>query len=207
METPIRVLVVDDHVAVREGITAIVNAQEDMVLVGEAVNGKDAIAAYANLRPDVTLMDLQMPVMGGIEAITQIRAEARHARIIVLTVYDGDVQAVRALEAGASAYLLKSSLRTELLETIRAVHSGNMHIPPTIAQQIAYHLAVEALSEREIAILKLVANGNSNKVIGWKLSITEETVKSHMKSILSKLDVNDRTHAVTVALRRGIFEL
>jgi len=207
METRIRVMVVDDHVAIREGISAIVGAQQDMMIVGEAANGQDAISAHARLRPDVTLMDLQMPVMGGVAAITSIRKEFRHARFIVLTVYDGDVQAMRALEAGASAYLLKSSLRTELLEAIRTVHSGGRHISPAVAQEIAFHMAVEPLSEREVEILRLAADGGSNKAIAWKLSITEETVKSHMKSIFAKLDVKDRTHAVTAALRRGIFLL
>lgn len=207
METPIRVMVVDDHVAVREGISAIVGAQQDMLLVGEALDGQEAVAAYARLRPDVTLIDLQMPVMGGIAAITAIRKNSPKARFIILTAYNGDVQAAHALEAGASAYLLKSSLRTELLETIRAVHSGGRRISPTVAQEIALHAAVDPLSAREVDILRLAANGSSNKAIAWTLSIAEETVKSHMKSIFAKLDVKDRTHAVTAALRRGIFHL
>ncbi len=204
---PIRILIVDDHPALRDGIAAIVATQRDMLLVGEAANGREAVAAFANLRPDVTLMDLQMPMMNGLEAIAAIREQMRNARIIVLTIYDGDVQAARALKAGASAYLLKSSLRTELLDTIRSVHTGRRHVPAEIAQEIALHAADDPLSEREVAILRLVASGNANKAIAWSLSISEDTVKAHMKSIFAKLNVNDRTHAVTEALRRGIFEL
>jgi DNA-binding NarL/FixJ family response regulator len=204
---PIRIMTVDDHPALRDGIAAIVELQQDMLLVGEASNGAEAIAAFANLRPDVVLMDLQMPVMGGVDAIAAIRKESRNARIIVLTTYDGDVQAARALKAGAAAYLLKSSLRKELLDTIRSVHAGRRHIPPQIAQEIALHAADEPLSEREIGILQLVAAGNANKQIAWHLSISEDTVKAHMKSIFGKLDVNDRTHAVTAALKRGVIEL
>ncbi|MBC9034441.1 response regulator transcription factor [Sphingomonas sp. JC676] len=204
---PIRIMTVDDHPALRDGIAAIVELQPDMLLVGEVSNGAEAIAAFANLRPDVVLMDLQMPVMGGIDAIAAIRKESRNARIIVLTTYDGDVQAARALKAGAAAYLLKSSLRKELLDTIRSVHAGRRYIPPEIAQEIALHAADEPLSEREIGILQLVAAGNANKEIAWRLSISEDTVKAHMKSIFGKLDVNDRTHAVTAALKRGVIEL
>ncbi|MEI4509215.1 response regulator transcription factor [Sphingopyxis sp. CCNWLW253] len=197
----------DDHPALRDGIAAIVEFQPDMIVVGEASNGQEAVAAFANLRPDVTIMDLQMPGMGGIEAITAIRREWRNARVIVLTTYDGDVQAAQALKAGASAYLLKTSVRKELLDTIRAVHAGRRHIPPEIAQEIAYHAADDPLSEREISILTLVAAGAANKDVAWKLSISEETVKAHMKSIFAKLDVRDRTHAVTAALKRGIMTL
>jgi DNA-binding NarL/FixJ family response regulator len=204
---PIRVMTVDDHPALRDGIAAIVELQPDMVMVGEAANGEEAVAAFANLRPDVTLMDLQMPGMGGVEAIAAIRTEARNARIIVLTTYDGDVQAAQALKAGAAAYLLKSALRKELLDTIRAVHAGRRHIPPEIAQEIALHAADDPLSEREITILRHVAAGEANKAIAWALSISEDTVKAHMKSIFSKLDVGDRTQAVTAALRRGIIAL
>lgn len=204
---PIRIMTIDDHPALRDGIAAIVEMEADMVMAGEASNGAEAIAAFHNLRPDITLMDLQMPRMGGLEAITAIRAEAPNAKIIVLTTYQGDVQAARALKAGASAFLLKSSLRTELLDTIRAVHAGRRHIPPQIAQEIALHAGDEPLSERELDILRLVATGNANKEIAWKLSISEDTVKAHMKSIFAKLDVNDRTHAVTAALRRGVIEL
>lgn len=204
---PIRIMTVDDHPALRDGIAAMVELQSDMVMVGEASDGAMAVAAYANLRPDVTLMDLQMPGMGGIEAIAAIRREARGARIIVLTTYEGDVQAAQALRAGASAYLLKSSLRMELLDTIRAVHAGRRHVPAGIAQEIALHAADDPLSEREIRVLELVATGSANKEIAWRLSISEDTVKAHMKSIFAKLDVGDRTQAVTTALRRGIMML
>jgi len=204
---PIRVLVVDDHPLLRDGIAAIIEPLTDMVLVGEAENGADAIEKFNNLRPDVTLMDLQMPTMGGLEAIIQIRKALPGARIIVLTTYDGDVQAVRALKAGAAGYLLKSSLRRELLDTIRLVHAGHRHIPAGIAQEIALHAADDPLSEREISVLLLVAQGKPNKEIAWELSIAEDTVKAHMKSIFSKLDVSDRTLAVTAAIRRGIIEL
>jgi len=203
----IRIMTVDDHPALRDGIAAIVELQGDMVMVGEASNGAEAIPAFANLRPDVTLMDLQMPGMGGIEAIAAIRKEFRNARIIVLTTYDGDVQAAQALKAGASAYLLKSALRRELLDAIRAVHAGHRHVPPEIAQEIALHAADDPLSIREIDILRLVAKGKANKVVAWELAISEDTVKAHIKSIFAKLDVGDRTQAVTVALRRGIITL
>ncbi len=203
----IRIMTVDDHPALRDGIAAIVEMEWDMVMVGEASNGAEAIAAFHDLKPDVTLMDLQMPRMGGLEAIAAIREKVRDARIIVLTTYDGDVQAARALKAGAAAYLLKSSLRTELLDTIRAVHAGRRHIPPQIAQEIALHAADEPLSARELDILRLVADGKANKEIAWNLSISEDTVKAHMKSIFAKLEVNDRTHAVTAAFRRGMIEL
>jgi len=206
-ERPIRVLTVDDHPALRDGIAAIIGIERDMVLVGEASNGAEAVAAFHNLRPDVTLMDLQMPKMGGLEAIIAIRSQAPNARVIVLTTYHGDVQAARALKAGASAFLLKSSLRTELLDTIRAVHAGRRHVPAEIAQQIALHVADEPLSGREMDILRLVAAGNANKEIAWKLSVSEDTVKAHMKSIFAKLDVDDRTHAVTAAVRRGVIDL
>ena len=204
---PIRVLIVDDHPALRDGIAAIVAIEPDMVMLGEASNGEEAVAAFRTLRPDVTLMDLQMPRMGGLEAISAIREETPDARIVVLTTYQGDVQAARALKAGASAFLLKSSLRTELLDTIRAVHAGRRHVPAAIAQQIALHAADESLSEREMAILRLVAAGKANKEIAWKLSVSEDTVKAHMKSIFAKLDVDDRTHAVTAAVRRGVIDL
>ena len=204
---PIRVLAVDDHPVLREGIAAILEAQPDITLVGTAENGIQAIEQYHALRPDIVLMDLQMPQMGGIEAIEAIHRDVPKAHIIVLTTYDGDVQAVRALKAGAAAYLLKSSLRRELLDTIRSVHSGRRHVPPDIAQQIALHAADEPLSKRELSILALVADGKANKQIAWELSISEETVKAHMKSIFAKLDVADRTHAVTAAIRRGIIEL
>ena len=204
---PIRVLAVDDHPVLREGLAAILEAQSDITLVGTAENGVQAIEQYHALRPDIVLMDLQMPQMGGIEAIEAIHRDSPKAHIIVLTTYDGDVQAVRALKAGAAAYLLKSSLRRELLDTIRAVHTGRRYVPPDVAQQIALHAADEPLSKRELSILMLVADGKANKEIAWALSISEETVKAHMKSIFAKLDVADRTHAVTAAIRRGIITL
>lgn len=204
---PIRILIVDDHVMLRQGIAAIVENEFDIEVVGEAVNGAEAVEAFRRLRPDVTLMDLQMPVMPGIEAIARIRSEVPNARIIVLTTYEGDVQAVRALKAGAWAYLLKSSLIDELLNTIRAVHAGRRYIPAEIAQEIAIHSAEEQLSDREIAILEQVAAGKANKLVAWELSVSEETVKAHMRTIFQKLGVNDRTQAVTTALRRGIINL
>lgn len=204
---PIRVLAVDDHAVFRDGIAAILAPEPDMVLVGGATNGVEAVDAFQNLRPDVTLMDLQMPVRSGMQAIAEIRAQAPAARIVVLTTYDGDVQAVRALKAGACGYLLKSSLRKELLETIRIVHAGGRYVPPALAQQIAIHAAEDPLSPREVEILEKVAAGKPNKVIAWELSLSEETVKAHLRGVYSKLDVSDRTQAVTVALRRGIIAL
>jgi DNA-binding NarL/FixJ family response regulator len=206
-DRPIRILAVDDHAVLRDGIAALVAPEPDMIMAGEAANGAEAIEAFRRLRPDVTLMDLQMPVMDGIEAINAIRAEVPEARIVVLTTYEGDAQAVRALKAGAWAYLLKSSLRKELLDTIRLVHSGRRYVPAEIAQDIAIHAAQEPLSAREISILELVAEGKANKLIAWELSLSEDTVKAHLRNIFSKLDVNDRTQAVTLALRRGIISL
>lgn len=203
----IRILTVDDHVLLREGIGAILEGQTDMVLVGEAGDGREAIDMFRHLRPDVTLMDLRMPDMNGIEAITAIRREFPHARIIVLTTYTGDAQASAALRAGASGYLLKSLVSKELLETIRAVHAGKRRVPGAIASEIAEHVADDALSEREIDVLHRVAAGKSNKVIASELDISEGTVKTHMKSILPKLDATDRTHAVMIALKRGILAL
>lgn len=203
----ISVLVVDDHPMLREGVAAVLQLQEDMRLVGEAQSGAEGVARFRELRPDVTLMDLQMPGMNGVQAIEAIRSEAPNAKIVVLTTYEGDAQALRALRAGAAGYLLKSSLRKELIETIRDVHAGRKHVSAAMAAQIAVHAVDERLSEREIAILRLVADGNQNKQIAWKLSISEETVKAHLKSIFGKLEVSDRTHAVTVAVRRGIIDL
>jgi len=206
-EPRIRVLMVDDHPLMREGVAAVLEGQEDMIVAGEASNGSEALESYRTLKPDVTLMDLQMPGMNGVQAIEAIRSEAPNAKIVVLTTYDGDVQALRAMRAGAAGYLLKSSLRKELIETIRDVHAGRKHVSAAMAERIALHVVDERLSEREIAILRLVADGNQNKQIAWKLSISEETVKAHLKSIFGKLDVSDRTHAVTVAMRRGIIDL
>lgn len=203
----IRVLTVDDHLLLREGIAAVLQAQSDMVLVGEASNGREAIDRFRQLRPDVTLMDLRMPDMNGIDAITAICREFRNARIIVLSTYAGDVQAAAALRAGASGYLLKNLVRTELLDTIRAIHAGKRRVPPEIATEIAEHVADDSLTERETQILKGVAAGKSNKRIAAELEISEGTVKTHMKSILPKLDASDRTHAVTIALKRGILDL
>ena len=203
----IRILTVDDHPVLREGIAAVLAGEPDIELVGEAANGQEAIALFRQHRPDVTLMDLQMPVMSGTDAIAAIRREFADARIVVLTTYNGDVQALRALAAGASGYLLKSMLRKELAETIRAVHGGKKCIPPEVALELAEHRLDDALTSREIEVLQQVAAGNSNKIVGHNLAISEETVKVHMKSILSKLSANDRTHAVTIALKRGIIEI
>jgi two-component system NarL family response regulator len=203
----IRVMVVDDHPLMREGIAAVIGGQNDMVLVGEASDGREAVEAWQRLRPDVVLMDLRMPGMDGIEAIAAIRAQAPQARIIVLTTYRGDVQVVRALSAGASGYLLKSLLRRELLDTIRDVHGGARRVPPEIAAGIAEHLSDESLSARELDVLQSVAAGNANKLVAGELGISEETVKAHMKNILAKLGARDRTHAVTIAIKRGIIEL
>ena len=203
----IRVLTVDGHQLLREGIAAVLKGQPDMVLIGQASNGREAIESFRQHRPDVTLMDLRMPDMSGIEAITAIRAEFPNARIIVLTTYAGDVQAAGALKAGASGYLLKNLVRKELLETIRVVHAGKRRVPPEIATEIAEHVADDALTEREIEVLRRVAAGKSNKVIAAELDISEGTVKTHMKSILPKLDASDRTHAVMIAIKRGIFDV
>lgn len=203
----IRILCVDDHPVLREGIAAILASEPDMVLVAEASNGHEAIEQFRTHRPDITLMDLQMPVMSGGEAILVIRREFPEARIIVLTTYSGDVQADRALKAGAHGYLLKNMLRKELVETIRTVHGGRKRIPPAIAVEMAEHHADDALTEREIDVLRLVASGNANKIIADNLKISEETVKAHMRKILSKLGANDRTHAVAIGLKRGIIEI
>jgi len=204
---PIRILIVDDHAILREGISALVATQPDMTIVAEASNGAEAIELFRKLRPDVTLMDIQMPEIDGIEALIAIRAEFPEARVIVLTTYKGDVQAQRALKAGAQAYLLKGLLRHELLTTIRDVHGGRKRIGQEVAAQLADHLGEELLTAREIDVLRLIGDGNSNKLIASHLSLSEDTVKGHVKNILSKLGANDRTHAVTIALKRGIIQL
>lgn len=203
----IRVLSVDDHSLLREGIAKLIGNQSDMELVAEASNGREAIKMFRQHRPDVTLMDLQMPEMGGIDAISAIRAEFPEARIVVLTTYAGDVQVVRALKAGAQAYLLKGPLRKELIETIRAVHAGQKRMSQEVASEIAQHAMEEYLTAREIDVLRLIAGGNANKEIAARLSISEETVKGYVKNILTKLRANDRTHAVTIGLKRGIIDL
>jgi DNA-binding NarL/FixJ family response regulator len=205
--TRIKILVVDDHPLLREGIAAVLEGQSDLQLVGEAANGREALESFRVCRPDVVLMDLQMPEMGGIEAITTIRNEFPEARVVVLTTYKGDMQAIRAFKAGACGYLLKSMLRKELLDTIRSVHAGKKRIPPEIASEIAEHHADDVLTQREIEVLQQVAAGAANKIVAGQLGISEETVKAHMRNILAKLSANDRTHAVMIALKRGIIEL
>jgi len=204
---PIRILVADDHPLLRDGVAGLVADQPDMELVAEASTGLEAIEQFRKYRPDVTLLDLQMPEMGGLDAIKTIRDEFPEARIIVLTTYQGDAQVLGALRSGAQAYLLKSTLRRELLDTIRAVHRGQKRIPPDLATQLAEHAADDKLTFREVQVLRLIAAGKANKLIASDLAITEETVKGHVKNILSKLSASDRTHAVTIALKRGIIEL
>jgi DNA-binding NarL/FixJ family response regulator len=206
-ENLIRILTVDDHPILREGIAAILATQADMILVAEAGDGREAIEQFRIHRPDITLMDLQMPRMSGGEAILAIRKEFSDARIIVLTTFSGDVQADRALRAGACGYLLKNMLRKELVDTIRAVHNGRKRIPPEIAIELAEHHSDDDLTGREVEVLRQVASGSANKIIADKLEISEETVKAHMKKILSKLGANDRTHAVAIALKRGIIDI
>jgi DNA-binding NarL/FixJ family response regulator len=203
----IRILTVDDHPLLRKGIAALVNAEPDMKLVGEASNGQEAIESFRLHRPDVTLMDIQMPSFNGIEATSAIQSEFPDARIIVLTTYTGDAQVLRALKAGAQAYILKGHVHRELLETIRAVHAGQKRIPPDVAAQLAEHATDDELTSREIDVLRLIAAGNSNKLVADQLSIGEATVKSHVTNILSKLGANDRAHAVTIGLKRGIIDL
>ena len=203
----IRVLVVDDHSLVREGIRRLIELESDMAVIAEASNGREAIQHFREHRPDVTLMDLQMPEMNGFDAMLAIRGECPDAKIIVLTTYKGDTQILRALKAGAQGYLLKTTFHKELLQTIRAVHSGKKALSPEASYEIAEHATDDALTPAEVAVLRLIAAGNANKQIADQLSITEETVKSRVKSILSKLGANDRTDAATIGLKRGIIEL
>jgi DNA-binding NarL/FixJ family response regulator len=204
---PTRILIVDDHPLLREGIAALVAVESDMTLVAECSNGREAIQAFRTHRPDVTLMDLQMPEMSGVDAISAIRGEFPDARIIVLTTYSGDVQVLRALQAGARGYLLKNLVHKELLDTIRAVHAGKKMLSPQASCELAEHAIDDALTKAEIDVLRLIAAGNANKQIAVQLSISEETVKGRVRNILSKLGANDRTHAAMIGLKRGIIEL
>jgi DNA-binding NarL/FixJ family response regulator len=206
-QTKIRILAVDDHAIVREGIAVRIGIQQDMVLVAEASNGREAIQQFRMHRPDITLMDLQMPEMNGLDALIAIRHEFPEAKIIMLTTYGGDVLILRALKAGARGFLLKNFLHKEMLETIRAVHAGKKILSPEASRELAEHATDDALTPAEIAVLRLIAGGNSNRQIADQLTITEETVKGRVKSILSKLDANDRTHAVVIGLQRGIIQL
>ena len=203
----IRILAADDHALLRQGIASLIDIEPDMELVAQAATGREAIEQFRRHQPDITLMDLQMPDMSGMEAIIAIRGEFPNARIIVFTTYVGDVQVMRALKAGARAYLLKGNVHTDLLQTIREVHAGRKRIPPEVAAELAMHTTEDHLTERELEILKLIAKGNANKEIAAQLAIREDTVKSHVGNILEKLDANDRTHAVTIGLKRGIIEL
>lgn len=203
----IKVLIVDDHPLLREGISAVIDGEADMEVVGQAGNGIEAIDQFRTHCPDVTLMDLVMPGMDGVEAVTAIRAEWPQARIVMLTTYSGDAKAMRALTAGASGYLLKSLIRTDLLDAIRSVHAGHRRIPREVAAELAEHLGQGRLTERELEVLRQVAAGQSNRRVAAELCISEETVKAHMKNILGKLNANDRTHAVTIALKRGIIDV
>ena len=202
----IRILIVDDHPLFREGIAAILEGQPDLSLVGEATDGRDAIQQFRAHRPDVILMDLQMPEMNGLDATIAIRGEDPGARIIILSTYMGDVQVMRALRAGARAYLLKNLLHKELLDTIRAVYAGKKTISPEISYELAHHATDEALTPPEIEVLRLIAGGNANKEIAAQLALTEETVKGRVRSILSKLGANDRTHAAMIGVKRGIID-
>ena len=205
--SPIRILIADDHPVVREGLVALITRRADMIVVAEASNGRELVAEFLHHRPDVTLVDLRMPEMDGVDAIAAIRERAPSARVIVLTTYDDDEDIQRSLRAGAKAYMLKDTPREELMECIRAVHEGRTLIPPAIAAKLAETLGAPPLTPREIEVLGLVANGKSNKEIARTLFITEGTVKSHLNAMLRKLDAADRTQAVTIALKRGLLRL
>lgn len=204
---PISVLVVDDHPLLRAGLGEAISSQPDMALAGEAANGREAVDAYERLRPDVTIMDIAMPEMDGVVALHEIRREHNNARVVMLTTYKGDAQILRAVQGGAAGFLLKSTLRKDLLDTVRGVHMGQRCIPPEIAMELAQHMGQGPLSSREMEVLNHAASGNSNRRIAERLSISEETVKAHMKNVLAKLAANDRTHAVTIALKRGIITI
>jgi len=203
----IRILVVDDHPVVREGVDALIRRQTDLRIVAQATNGREGIEQFRAHRPDVTLMDLQMPEMGGLDALIALRGEFPEARVIVLTTYTGDVQVLRAIKAGACAYLLKNSLHKELLDTIRAVHAGRKYISPEVSYALAEHAGGDALTPAEIRVLRLIAEGNANKEIAELLSVSEDTVKGQVRNILSKLGANDRAHAAMIGVKRGIIEV
>jgi DNA-binding NarL/FixJ family response regulator len=205
--TPIRILVVDDHPIVREGLTGLIGGQPDMSVIGEASNGREAIQQFRLRRPDITLMDIQMPIMSGLDALIAIRDESPEARIIMLTTYAGDAQVQRAIKAGARGYLLKSSLNDELFQTIRAVHGGRKAISAEASYELAEHVTDDALTPSEVRVLQLIARGNANKEIAEQLSISEETVKGQVRNILSKLGAKDRTQAAMIGVRRGIIDL
>ena len=205
--SPIRILAIDDHPVVRQGIAGLVDVQPDMTVIAQGSNGRDAINLFRTHRPDVTLMDIQMPEMNGLDALIAIRSEFPDAKLIMLTTYEGDAHILRALKAGAQGYLLKNTLHSDLLQTIRAVHTGRRSLSPEVSFQVAEHMSDQALTPAEVVVLRLIAEGNANKEIADRLAITEDTVKGRVKSILAKLDANDRTHAAIIGLRRGIIEL
>lgn len=206
-QLPIEVLIADDHPLMREGIAAVINAQPDMRVVGEANDGREALARYRELRPHVTLLDLQMPNMSGLEAVQAIRSESPTACLAILTTYSGDARVTQAIKSGAQGYLLKSALRRELTDAVRILAAGHRYFPPQVAAELAHHLAQEALTARELQVLSLTARGHANKQIGGALGLSEDTVKGHLRSIMDKLGTNNRTHAVTIGIERGFIEL